>query len=205
VRQVSANLERHLRVCQSFLSLSSYAQNVGSRAARHLGPQRTGAAFEGCPGLKEPDRLFSSDRIRIVNPRVFLDAVPDRESVCRPTGIFLARSERLGVPPNRLCWWARYCCLAQILLDRGERGRRCESVGTVATFTEGPTAEVLSWSKGRAVRVHGSGARTSARRVQAARRSYRWWRPPTSAIVTMSPSPGGITGRGIGASLSSAK
>lgn len=44
-----------------------------------------------------------------------------------------------------------------------------------------------------------------ATRVQAARRSYRWWRPPTSGMATMAPSPGGMTGRGIGASLSKAK
>ena len=91
--------------------------------------------------------------------------------------------------------------------DRGERSRRCESVGTVATFTEDPTAGVMSWSLGRAaaVRVRGSGASNQRAGVQAARRSYRWWRPPTSEIATMSPSPGGMTGRGIGASLSSAK
>jgi hypothetical protein len=33
----------------------------------------------------------------------------------------------------------------------------------------------------------GRGRRTRARRVQAAQRSYRWWRPPTSGIATMSP------------------
>jgi hypothetical protein len=45
---------------------------------------------------------------------------------------------------------------------------------------------------------------TRARRDQTARRSNRWWRPPTSGTATMSPSPGAMTGHGSVASLSSA-
>jgi hypothetical protein len=37
----------------------------------------------------------------------------------------------------------------------------------------------------------------------AARRSYRWCKPPTCGIATISPSPGGATAREIGASLAS--
>ncbi len=40
-------------------------------------------------------------------------------------------------------------------------------------------------------------------RPQAARRPYRWWRPPTSGNSTISPIPGGCTALGSGQSLSS--
>jgi hypothetical protein len=42
-------------------------------------------------------------------------------------------------------------------------------------------------------------------RGYAARRSYRWWRPPTCGIATTRPAVGRAIGRGRGASFSSAR
>ena len=43
------------------------------------------------------------------------------------------------------------------------------------------------------------------RRGYAARRSYRWWRPPICGSATTRPADGRATGRGRGVSFSSAK
>jgi hypothetical protein len=88
-----------------------------------------------------------------------------------------------------------------------EEGDGVRVVGTVATFAEGQNSRCVAMDAGLAV---ASGAHSSCvsgwlRACQAARRSYRWWRPPTSGIATMSPSPGGMTGRGIGVSFSKPK
>ena len=92
----------------------------------------------------------------------------------------------------------------ELRVGRTQRGERVATVGTSKRVSRLAFSRCSGAGPGGryAARAHGA---HGAIALQAARRSYRWWRPPTSGIATMSPSPGGMTGRGMGVSLSSDK
>jgi hypothetical protein len=66
-----------------------------------------------------------------------------------------------------------------------------------------PTKEVMWGQAAKDRRMSLVGKAIMLVPFQAARRSYRWWSPPTCGIATTAPISGCCTGRGSGVSLAS--